>query len=93
MLRPNNSICPVLPYTCRRAFKDFRSCQPRNGLESIDEQNGTKLGKEAAVILQRKKSLLLRPIGILLQDPHLLMGWLAREIPGVGIIRKVYSEC
>ncbi len=49
-----------------------------NQLMNKTEQN---FGKEASFILQRKKSLLLRPIGILLQDPHLLMGWLAPRNP------------
>ena len=81
MLRPNTRF--VQSYLALAG--ELSRISGRVNLEMVWNQLMKKtelnLGKEASVILQRKKSLLLRPIGILLQDPHLLMGWLAPRNP------------
>ena len=81
MLRPNTrfvqsylALAGELSKLSRRVNLELAWCR-------MMQQTKAEIGIEASSILLQKKSLLLRPISVLLKDPHRLMGWLAPREP------------
>ena len=77
MLRPNTRFVQSYLALAGELSKLSKRVNLELAWNRIMQQTKAENGIEASSILLQKKSLLLRPISVLLKDPHRLMGWLA----------------